>query len=77
MTSDKLLIMQDFVPAVAISILRYGCTTWMLTKCIEKKLSRNYTRNVDAVLNKSLTQHTTKQQLYCHLPPISQTVQVR
>ena len=29
-----------------------------------------------AVLNKSLKQHPTKQQLYGHLPPISQTLHV-
>ena len=29
----------------------------------------------EAVLNKSLKQHLTKQQLYSHLPPISQTEQ--
>ena len=29
------------------------------------------------VFNKSWKQHPTKQQLYCHLPPISQTIQER
>ena len=30
-------IKQDFFQAVAVSILLYGCTTWTLTKCMEKK----------------------------------------
>ena len=30
-----------------------------------------------ATLNKSWEQHTTKQQLYGHLPPISQIIQIR
>ena len=29
-----------------MSVLRYGCTTWTLTKCTEKKLARNYTRDL-------------------------------
>ena len=35
--SDK--IKQDFFQAVTVSVLFYGCTTWMLTKHIEKKLN--------------------------------------
>ena len=47
--------------AVVISILLYGCTTWTLTKCMEKKLDGNYTRMLWAILNKSWRQHPTKQ----------------
>ena len=50
----------------------YGCTTWTLTKRMEKKLDGNYTRMLRAILNKSW-----KQQLYGHLPPITKTIQVR
>ena len=32
-------------------------------------------KNASSVLNKSWKQHPTKQQLYCHLPPIPQTIQ--
>ena len=39
----------DFFQAVAVSILLYGWTTWMLTKCIEKKLDGNYTRMLWAI----------------------------
>ena len=67
----------SFIQAAFVSILLYRCTTWMLTKCIEKKLDGNYTRMLRAILNKSWRQHPTKQQLYGHLPPITKTIQVR
>ena len=60
-----------------MSILLYGCTTWTLTKHMEKKLDGNYTRMLRVILNKSWRQHPTKQQLYGHLPPITKTIQVR
>ena len=58
-------------------ILLYGCTTWTLTKHMEKTLDSNYIRILWAILNKSWRQHTTKQQLYGHLPLITKTIQVR
>ena len=58
-------------------ILLYGCTTWTLTKHIEKKLNGNYTRMLREILHKSWRQHPTKQQLYDHLSPITKTIQVR
>ena len=67
----------SFFPAAVVSILLYGCTTWALTKCMEKKLDSNYTRMLQAMLNKSWWQHPKKQQLYSHLPPIIKTIQVR
>ena len=60
-----------------MSILLYGCTTWMLTKCMEKKLDGNCTRMLWAVLNKSKRQSPKKQQLYGHQPSISKTIQIR
>ena len=60
-----------------MSILLYGCTTWTLTKRLEKKLDGNYTRMLRAVLNKSWRQHPRRHQLYGHLPPITKTIQVR
>ena len=62
---------RSFFPAAIVSILLYGCTTWTLTKQMEKNLDSNYTRMLQAVLNKSWRQHPTKQQLYGHLPPIT------
>ena len=68
---------RSFLQAVVMSILLYGCTTWVLTKQMEKKLDGNYTRMLQAILNKSRRQHPTKQQLYGHLPPITKTMKVR
>ena len=56
---------------------RYGCTTWTLTKQLEKKLDSNYKRMLRAILNKSWRQHPTKHQLYGHLPPIMKTIPVK
>ena len=67
----------SFFQAVVISILLYGCTTWTLTKQLEKKRDSNYTRMLRAILNKSWRQHPTKHQLYGHLPPITKTIKVR
>ena len=68
---------RSFFQAAVVSILLYGCTTWTLTKRLEKKLDGNYTRMLRAVLNKSWRQHPTIHQLYGHLPPITKTIQVR
>ena len=68
---------RSFLQAAATSILLYGCTTWTLTKRLEKKLDGNYTRMLRAILNKSWQQHPTRHQLYGHLPPITKTIQVR
>ena len=62
---------------LAMSVLLYGYATWTLMKCLDKKLNGNYIRMLCAVLNKSWKQHFTKQQLCDHLPPISQTIQVK
>ena len=67
----------SFFQAAVTSILLYGCTTWTLTKRLEKKLHGNYTRMLRAILNKSWQQHPTRHQLYGHLPPITKTIQVR
>ena len=68
---------RSFFQAAVVSILLYGCTTWTLTKRLEKKLDGNYTRMFRAILNKSWQQHPTKRQLYGHLPPITKTIEVR
>ena len=56
--TDK--ITRSFFQTSVLSILMYGCTTWTLTKRLEKKLDGNYTRMLRAILNKSRRQHTTK-----------------
>ena len=67
---------RSFFQAAVVSILLYGCTTWTLTKRLEKKLDGNYTRMLRAILNKSWRQHPTRHQLYGHLPPIMKTIQL-
>ena len=68
---------RSFFQAAVISILLYGCTTWTLSKRPKKKLDGNYTRILRAILNKSWRQHSTRHQLYGHLPPIMKTIQAR
>ena len=72
--TDK--IKRRFFQAAVVSILLYGCTTWTLTKRLEKRL-HNYTRMLRAILNKSWRQHPTKHQLDGHLPPITKILQAR
>ena len=68
---------RSFFQAVAMSILLYGCTTWMLTKWLEKRLDGNKPRMLQAILNKFWRQHSTKQQqLYGHLPSIMKTIKI-
>ena len=71
------LLRINFFQAAVVSILLYGCTTWILTKRLENKLDGNYTRTLRAILNKSWRQYPTRHQLYCHLLPITKTIQVR
>ena len=51
---------RSFFQAAIVLILLYGCTTWMLTKRIEKNLDGNYIRMLWVILNKSWRQHPTK-----------------
>ena len=73
--SDK--IKRNFFQVEVVSILLFGCTTWMLIKRIEKKLDGNWTWILQAILNKSWKQHPTKQKLHIHLLLILKTIQVR
>ena len=73
--TDK--IKHSFFQAAVVSILPYGCTSWMLTKLMEIKIDGNNTRMLRTILNKSWRQHPTKQQLYGHLPLITKTIQVK
>ena len=68
---------RSFFQAAIVSILLNGCTTWTLTKQLEKKLDGNYTRMLRAILNKSWWQHPTRHQLYGHQPPITKTIKAR
>ena len=51
---------RSFFQTAVVSILLYGCTTWTLTKRLEKKLDGNYTRMLRVILNKSGSQHPHK-----------------
>ena len=62
---------------MAVSVLLYGHIIWTLTKRLEKKLWGATQKMQRTILNKFWKQHPTKQRLYCHLPPISQTIKVR
>ena len=49
--TDK--IKRSLFQAVVVLILLYECTTWTLTKGMEKNIDGNYTRMLRAKLNKS------------------------
>ena len=57
--SDK--IKREFFRAVAASVLLYGCTSWTRTKPLRKKLDKNYSRILCAVLNKFFKHQPSKQ----------------
>ena len=65
-----------FFQGVAVSILLYGCTTWMITNRKEEKLDENCTRMLRAAISKSWNQYLTKT-MYGHWPPIAQIIQVK
>ena len=60
---------------------RVDNAVWMhhldANKMAGEEARQNYTRMLQAILNKSWRQHPTKHQLYGHLPPITKTIQVR
>ena len=66
-----------FQKAVVSILLVWMHTTWMLTKCMEKKLDASYTRMLRTIMNKSWRQQPTKQQLYSHSTLITKTIQDR
>ena len=61
--------------AAVVSILLYGCTTWTLTKRLEKKLDGNYKRMLREILNKSWRQHPHKAPTIRPPAPITKTIQ--
>ena len=67
---------RDFLQALAESTLMFEFTAWNLSKSIEKKLGKNYTRIRRAVLNEFWKETLTKLQQYGYLPPISKTIQL-
>ena len=65
----------SFFLAAVVSILLYGCTTWTLTKRLEKKQDGNYTSNIEQVL--AATPHKTPTIRPPAFPPITKTIQAR
>ena len=65
--TDK--IKRSFFKAAVVSIQLFECTTWTLTKRMEKKLDGLYTRMLLAILNKSGRYYSTKLQQYGHYHP--------
>ena len=50
----------SFFQAAVVSILLYGCTTWTLTKRLERKLDGNYTRMLSSIKQVlAITPHET------------------
>ena len=66
-TVDRLLIIwksglshrikRDWSQTVAVTLLRYRCTTWKLARRLEKKNDDNYTRMQRTILNTFWKQH--------------------
>ena len=63
--SDR--IKQDFFQAVTVSILLYGCTTWMLTKRIKKILHKKATSYFEQILEAWSHKATAVRPLTSHL----------
>ena len=75
--AQRMHFLEDVFQIALVSVINHWCTTWTLTKRLEKKLDGNYTRMLRAILNKSWRQHPTRHQLYGHQPPITKSIQVR
>ena len=72
MLTDKMK--PSFSQAAIVSILLSGCTTWTLTKRMEKNLDGNYTR----MLRASTGGNTSQSSRLCgNLPSITKVIQVR
>ena len=63
-----------FFRAAVETVLIYGSTTWTLTKQLENKLNGTYTRMLRVCLNMPWNQHPTKEQLYGHLSPVTESI---
>ena len=63
--------------ATVESVLLYGCSTWTLTKAMEKSLDGTYTRMLRMALNVSWKEHKTNIDLYGNLPKLSSKIAER
>ena len=67
--TDKMKL--SFFQAAVVSILLYGCTTWTLTKRMEKKLDGNNIRMLQVL------EAAPHKVLYCPLPPITKVIKIK
>ena len=69
----------SFFQAAVVSILLYGCTTWTLTKRLEKKTRRKLHKNVESSIEQVLATkpHETTTIRTLAPPPITKTIEVR
>ena len=67
----------NFFRATVETVLLYGCTTWTLTKALERKLDGTYARLIRTALNIKWQTHTTNAVLYGNLPRITTTIKNR
>ena len=63
--------------AVIVSILLYGCTKWILTKRVEKKLDCIYTKMLPAILNKTSSNTPQNSSPMGNQPRIMKTIKIR
>ena len=63
---------RSFFQAAVVSILTYGCTTWMLTKRMENKLEVNYTRILRSIPGGNTPQSTSCTATYIPSRKLSQ-----
>ena len=71
------LMKWEFFQAVAMFVLLFGCTIWILTKYFQKIFDGIYTRMLHTDSNKSQKQQPIQQQLYGHFAPLLETIQVK
>ena len=70
-------ICHNFFQAAVVSIQLHGCTTWTMTKRMEKKVWRELHKIALSYIEQILEATSHKAAMYGHLPPISKTIQRR
>ena len=59
------------------SVLLYGCSTWTLTRKLEKQLDGVYTRMLRMAMDVSWRDHMTNDELYGKLPKVSVKIKAK
>ena len=68
---------KNWFEATVESVLVFGATSWPITKSLKKAIDGAYTRILRVVLNISEKQHSTKNEFYSNIPPVSSTIRDR